>query len=148
MASFTNRDKLRKKFKEIPAAVRQAARLQMAVNAKQLRDQAKAFVPEDSGFLKESIIAQNVSDLTRVEWRVRVKGLYGRWVEFGTKASEAQAPSRNRNYRRSVVMTKGKAAHNATPAQPFFWPAYRLLKRRFKARMRRAAKKAIQGVAK
>jgi HK97 gp10 family phage protein len=42
---------------------------------------------------------------------------YAAWVEFGTSKNEAA---------------------------PFFWPAYRLGRRKYKSRMTRAAKKALQ----
>lgn len=145
--SFTNRDLLRRRMKSIPVAVRKAVRAQLRANAIEFRDTAKSFVPVDTGQLKENIFAIDVSDSTQMSWRVSAGSFYAhyaRWVEFGTAASAAQPARQNRNYRRTAVLTRSLAAHHATEARPFFWPAYRLKKRAFKARVTRAAKKAIK----
>lgn len=147
--TFTNRDLMRRRMTAIPVAVRKAVRAQIATNARELAELQKRFAEtsRDSGKLISSIKAQNVSDSTRIAWRISAGGpyaVYARWVEFGTAASAAEAPRQNRNFRRTVVTTKGRAAHHGTEAQPFFWPAYRLKKRAFKARVSRAAKKAMK----
>lgn len=54
------------------------------------------------------------------------KGGHAGWVEFGT----AEAPG-----------------HAATPAQPFFFPAYRLLRNRIRSRIARALGAAIRASA-
>lgn len=141
---FTNRDRLRRRLKAIPAKVRQAVRAQLKVNALELVETAKSFAPVDTGFLREHIRAQNVSTSTRIAWRVGSYALHSRWVEFGTAPAAARPARQNMNFRRTAVMTKAYAAHHATPAQPFFWPAWRLKRRRFKLRMSRAVRKAIQ----
>lgn len=143
---FTNRDRLRRKLKAIPVEVRKAARAQLRANALELVETQKGFVPVDQGALRDSIRAVNVSDSTRLSWKISAGNRqvpYARFVEFGTAASEGQASRQNLNFRRTAVMTRSYAPHNATAAQPFFWPAYRLKKRRFRARMTRAARKAI-----
>jgi len=148
---FTNRDRLRRKMKAIPVEVRKAVRGQLKANALELRETIKGFVPVDTGDLKDSIRARDVSDSTRMRWSVTAGNVrapyYAMWVEFGTKASAAQASRPNLRFKSIVVMTRDLKAHHATEAKPFFWPAYRLKKRRFKLRISRAVKKAIQGVA-
>lgn len=144
---FSNRDRLRRKMRAIPVNVRKAAREQLKKNAEELVETQKGFVPVDEGALKASIKQRDVSDSTRISRRISAGGLaapYAAWVEFGTGASEGVAPRQNKNYRRTMVMTKGKRGHGATDPQPFFWPAYRLKRRLFKGRMNRAAKKAVQ----
>jgi len=145
--AFTNRDLLRRRLKAIPVGVRKAVRAQLQANAIELRDTARSFVPVDTGQLKENIFAINVSDSTQMSWRVTAGSFYAhyaRWVEFGTAASAAQPSRQNRRYRRTAIMTRALGAHHATAARPFFWPAYRLKKRAFKARVTRAAKKAMK----
>jgi HK97 gp10 family phage protein len=144
---FSNRDRLRRKMKAIPGAVRKAAREQLKKNAEELVETQKGFAPVDEGALKASIKQRDVSDSTRISRRVSAGGRsapYAAWVEFGTGSSDGVAPRQNKNYRRTVVMTKGKRAHGATDPRPFFWPAYRLKRRLFKGRMTRAARKAIK----
>lgn len=146
---FSNRDRLRRKMKAIPVGVRKAARAQLKANALELAALQKQFAEESrlTGELIDSIKARDVSDSTRMTWRISAGNRqvpYARFVEFGTAGSAARAPRQNLNFKRTVVMTKAYAAHAATPAQPFFWPAYRLRKRAFRSRMTRAAKRAIQ----
>ena len=117
--AFTNRDRLRRRLKAIPKAVRKAAKEQLETNARELVETMKDFAPIQEGALVSSIKQQDVSDSTRISRRISAgsrEAPYASWVEFGTSKS---------------------APH------PFFWPAYRLKKRRFNARMNRAAKKAV-----
>jgi HK97 gp10 family phage protein len=125
--AFTNRDRLRRRLRAIPAGVRKALKEQNAVNAADLVAVQKSFAAssfsDPTGKIQSSIKHQDVSDSTRISQRVTAgakdeKGRdYAAWVEFGTSKNGAR---------------------------PFFWPAYRLMKRRMKARMSRAAKKAVQ----
>ena len=145
---FTNRDRLRRRLKAIPIEVRKAAKGQLAANAAELVATQKRFAPVDDGALQASIRHRDVSDSTRITQRVSAGNSavpYAAWVEFGTKGVAGEAPRQNRNYRRTEVMTKGSGTHHATEPHPFFWAAYRLLRRRFRARMTKAAKKAVQG---
>lgn len=116
---FTNRDRLRRRMKAIAPGVRKALKAQNAANAAELVETQKGFVRVDDADLQNSIKHQDVSDSTRISQRVSAGGReapHGWWNEVGT-----------------VNM----------PAFPFFWPAWRLKRRRFKSRMSRAAKKAI-----
>lgn len=117
--AFTNRDRLRRRMKAIPVGVRKALKTQNAQNAADLVDTMKGFAPVQDGALVSSIKHQDVSDSTRISQKVSAGARdapYVAWVEFGTSKSEPHS---------------------------FFWPAYRLLRRRMKTRMSRAAKKAV-----
>jgi hypothetical protein len=66
-----------------------------------------------------------------------------KFLEYGTKASPGEAPRRDRRYKTITVLTKGKRAHRATPAQPhvmYTWKAYR---KAAKAKISRAISKAV-----
>lgn len=125
--AFTNRDRLRRKLRAIPVEVKKATRAQLKANAEELVETQKRFAAssfqDPTGKLQAGIKQQDVSDSTRISRRVSAgakdeKGRdYAAWAEFGTSEND--------------------------PA-PFFWPAYRLLRRRHRARMTRAAKKAVQ----
>lgn len=125
--AFTNRDRLRRKMKAIPIEVRKAARAQLEANAEELVETQKRLAAisfdDPTGKLQAGIKQQDVSDSTRISRKVSAsakddKGRdYAAWVEFGTSKNQAA---------------------------PFFWPAYRLARRKFRSRMTRAAKKAIQ----
>lgn len=75
------------------------------------------------------------------------EAFYARWVEFGRAAHAGEAPRQNRNYRRTEVLTKGKRAVPSAPAQPFFYPTVRALKKRVKSRLVRNANRAAKAAA-
>lgn len=124
MASFSGRDRLRARMKAVPVKVRRALRAQLEANANELVATQKRFADasfsDPSGKLQATIRQQDVSDSTRISRKISAGSRevpYAAWVEFGT--------SKN-------------------PPKPYFMPAYRLLKRRFKSRLSRAAKKALK----
>lgn len=122
--AFTNRDRLRRRLKAIAPEVRKAARAQLKVNAEELVETIKGFAPERDGDLKASIRQQDVSTSGRISRRVSEGGKrapHAVWVEFGRK----------------------DAPPESSGARPHFWPAWRLKRRRFRARMTRAAKRAL-----
>lgn len=91
---------------------------------------AKQFVPKDSGDLADTIHVEPLSGRPGVRvvagGMSRDKAYYGRWVEFGRSG--------------------GSDGKGATKAEPFFFPAYRLLKKKIMARMGRALSKAAKEV--
>jgi len=133
--TFTNRDRLRRRLKAVPVAARRALRAQNAKNAAELVATIKRFAPdaEPTGALESSIRHQDVSDSTRISQRVEAGGkATTRPVRDGASATYDYALGQ-------------EFGTEDMPANPFFWPAWRLLRRRFKSRMTRAAKKAIAG---
>lgn len=148
MSGFgAGKKRLSKRMAAIPKEVRKALRAQNRANAEELVQTMKDFAPIQDGALVSSIKRKDVSNGRRITQRITAgsrEAPYAAWVEFGTKGSEGEAPRQNKNYRRTKVKTKGKRAHAATEAHPFFWPAYRLKRKRFSARMTRAAKKAMR----
>lgn len=157
--------KLDKKLKRLPPAVSTEIRAAMEDSANEIVALARKLVPVDSGDLKASIgwtwgapprgaltlgkvvASQLGKQLTLTVYAGDDKAFYARFVEFGTHASEARASRRNANYKRTVVMTKEYKAHAATPAQPFFFPAYRANRKSAKARIRAATRSAARKVA-
>lgn len=67
-----------------------------------------------------------------------------RFLEFGTSARAAEAPRQNRNYRRTVVLTKERFAHPGTRAQPHIFPTYRAMKPKIMKRIRAAVNKGVR----
>ena len=121
MATFTNKARALKKLRAVPVAARKAMRQQLRANAVELVATMKGFAPVEDGDLRESIDWHDTSDASRISVKVTAgsrKAFYGVWVEFG---------------------------HGNAAPRPFFWPAYRLKRRRFKSRISRAVKKAIAG---
>lgn len=98
-------------------------------SAHEMAATVRAFAPERSGRLKRATYAQRVPGKFAPVWRVAVdegdgptgeNAFYGFWVEFSTVD---------------------------TPAQPFFFPAYRITKKRHRGRVTRAINKQVRAIA-
>ncbi len=98
-------------------------------SAREHAELARRFAPEQSGNLKAAIYAAKVPGRLGPAWKVAVDqgdgptgrdAFYGFWVEFATIN---------------------------TPAQPFFFPSFRLVKRRHKGRVTRAINKEVKRIA-
>ncbi|WP_323034109.1 HK97-gp10 family putative phage morphogenesis protein [Pararhodobacter sp.] len=166
MAKILNLARLERKLKRLPATTQATIRAAMEKSADEIVALARRLVPVDDGALRDSIgwtwgaPPQGALTLGKVARSAIGKGLtitvyagdsdafYARWVEFGTKASAARASRQDSRYKRTAgVMTKEYGAHAATPAQPYFFPAYRANRKTAKARIRRATRQAARKVA-
>lgn len=111
-------DRLSRRLKAIPKAARDAVQPDLDKSTAELVDRMRSLAPKDSGDLKDSIHSEHGdTELQRKVIAGDGEAFYGRWVEFGT---------------------------SDTPAQPFFYPAYRLLKKRIQNRLKRSVAKAIK----
>lgn len=135
--TVTGLDKFKRKLDALPERVRAAAQRALEQGATELVGMQKRLVPVDKGVLRDSIRWEASAGGSRglrsgrgsilalkgsrgLAVTVRAgdsKAFYAKWVEFGTKAQ---------------------------PGQPFFFPAYRALRRRIGSRVMRAMKKAIR----
>ena len=125
---FRNKDKLFQSLKNTVPEVDKNLRDALAQGGDEMVQQAKSFVPKDEGDLLNSI-----------EWE---------WTQ-NTQASDSRSPA-------IIVMAgddKGGKADHAMHVelgtvkmarQPYFFPAYRLLKRKIKGRLTRSMTKAIK----
>ena len=92
-------------------------------NARQVHEIQARLVPEADGDLRESLAYYAVPGFQGLKWRVTAgdeKAFYARMVEFGTPRNAAS---------------------------PFFYPAYRAVRRALKSRMTRAVRKVIKRIA-
>ena len=145
---WTGGDKLRRKLRAMPAKVAIAASRALVQNATELVGKMQNAVAFDSGELHDSIQWQftsardaetggSIKGSTGLSVTVSAGGglaFYASWVEYGTPPH----------------INGGKFAgtqHPGTVKQPFFWPTYRLNKRRIKSRLSREQNKAIKEVA-
>jgi len=138
---------LNKKVAAIPKRVEVKARAAMEKGADELVDMMKRFVPVDDGDLRDSIgwtwgaapkgsvvLAESGADSRGLKITIYAgneKAYYARWVEFGT------APHVN----------GGQFPGTQNPgsrAQPFFFPSWRALRKRIRARVRRETAKAFK----
>ena len=130
--------KLQKNLNAMPKSVKQEIRKALEQSANEIVAMMRNLVPVDSGDLRDSIgwtygdvpkgsislgsvrASELTGDLTITVYAGNSKAFYARWVEFGTQKMQAQ---------------------------PFFYPAYRALRRRAKGRVTRATNKAAKKVA-
>ncbi len=155
MSKFQNRDRLLKKLARIKGAPRQKLRQALDQNAAELTAMQKRFVPTRTGALAASIgytfgnyapTNANVRgfggagagdpDLTVTVHAGDAAAWYAQIVEFGTRNARIV-----KNYfgQEGVQVNVG-----VMPAQPFFYPPYRLLKKRMKSRATRMMRQGIK----
>lgn len=114
-------DRLKAKLAALPQAAKDEMLIALNVSADELVAMQKRMVPHDEGDIDRSI--EKVPGRHELAIKVQAGGKqapHARWVEFGT-----------------VKMR----------ARPYFFPAYRALRRRIRGRITRASKKAAERVA-
>lgn len=146
---FRNKDRLYEKLRKLAPAADKELTAAGGKSAEEMVQAARAFVPVDTGKLRDSIqatapggqppsYAQNASGVVPPgAWMVTAGDRHVRYahlVEFGAKPHIAGGRFAG-------------AMHPGAPAQPFFWPAYRLIRKRHKNRAGRAISKSIKDVA-
>lgn len=159
---FTGVAGLRKKLRALPDAVKGEIRLAMEAAAQEVVNLAKSLVSVDSGDLRDSIgwtwgepprgsivigkslPMRGASDMRLTIFAGNDKAFYARWVEFGT-APHSLAKGADKSSRRRANLPGRQ--HPGSKAMPFFFPAWRALKKRTKSRVSRAITKAAKKVA-
>lgn len=156
MADDGGISRLQRRLNAIPKRMRDAVRPAMERSADEIVAMAKSLCPVDEGALRDSIgwtwgnapagsvIVGRVGEgeLTITLYAGSNEAFYARWVEFGTQG--AVRGQRVADGRRKGKMRKSYRSHPGTAAQPFFYPAYRLLKKRSASRIKRAVAKAVK----
>lgn len=148
MARWVNRDKVRRRLMNLPKAAQEEIKTQFARGAGDIVEAQKRVVAVRSGKLKASIT-----------WRWAADGKIAYSQGSGGRASGGSTiairiSAGNTRVRYAHLVEFGAAPHVAggifkgvmhpgAPAQPFFYPTYRARKKAFKARQRRAFRKAI-----
>lgn len=133
-AKVLHKEQLAKKLAALPAAAKEQIRDALVRSAREITDLMISLAPRDTGRLQVSIgftfgVAPkgtiSFGDVKFGDLKVTIyagddEAFYARWVEFGTQK---------------------------TRAQPYFFPAYRALRKPSKARVSRAMNKAARQVA-
>lgn len=147
MISFRVRrkDELFRKLRRAAPAADEELQKAGRQSAEEMAALAISFAPEDSGDLKESI------EVTPPGQRTPEYSQGGAVVPAGAFA--VTAGNRDVRYphfpeygtRQFIAggMFEG-AQHPGTPRQPYFWPAYRIVRRKHKGRASRALGKAVK----
>jgi HK97 gp10 family phage protein len=110
-------ERLKKRLAAIPLAVREAVLPALLKSGNELADRVRVLVPTDHGALKDSIKVTQVSETKVTVSEGGPDAPYALHVEFGTKHAHAE---------------------------PHFWPAYRLTKKRIRNRIKRAVTQAVK----
>lgn len=120
-------------------------------------DVAKSLVPVDKGVLRDSIRTEFLT-ADRNSIKVGPSGEYlkahgripnlARWVEFGTQAQKKGQVVATLGKRGKVRQRKSQGDHDATPAQPYLYPAYRTKKKAVRSRIAKAVNMAMKDTAK
>jgi HK97 gp10 family phage protein len=139
---------LQRRLAAIPKRLKREVQPALLKGAEDMAGDIKRLAPVDDGDLRDSIavtpagqktpahsqpggsttVPENAVAVTAGNTRVR----YAHLLEYGT------APHINGG-------TFAGTQNPGVPAQPFFWPGYRLNRKRVKARIRRAISKAVKG---
>lgn len=141
IARWIGKERLLRRIRALPAAVREQVRKQLEQSAIDLVGAQKRVAPVRTGTLRDSIkwrwgAARGKGGNLRDEFAVTIyidkpARHYAHLVEFGVSAHENKG--------------RFKGTQNpGHPPQPYFFPTYRAKKRSIKARVKRGVKKAIQ----
>lgn len=146
--------RLQKRLAAIPQQVRDGIKPAMEKSAQEIVDAAKTLVPVRSGDLRDSIgwcwgppplgsvlIAKGpaLDGLQISIYAGNVRAFYVRWVEFGTHAHGLSKGASRKSGKRQAGRT-----HSGSHAQPFFFPAFRLYKKRAANRIKRAIRTSVK----
>lgn len=158
---------LNRKMRAIPPAAKTAARKAVVEGAHRIAGLQKSLVKEVSGDLKESIHVTNPGEATpaysqpggkriaREEEAIVTAGnskvRYAHLVEFGTAPHTILGKRLSFFGRRKAMGKDGRfgtrVEHPGAQANPFFWPAYRALKKPVRSKITREINKAIKKAA-
>ena len=128
-----NKDKLAAKLRQLAPAVQQAVAAVNAQSANDMAATARGLAPVRTGTLRASIHAAPAGTETGA-WRVSAGG--------PTTTKAARGGQGSYDYALGVEF-----GTSDTPRQSFFFTSYRLMARRHKGRVTRAANKALKQVA-
>lgn len=125
--------RFQKRMREIPKAVRLAVQPALVQGAEEIAAAARALAPEDTGDLKRSIEVTGPGQFTPAYSQPG--------GQKATQENQAAVTVGNTDVRYAHLVEYGT---KRAPAQPFFWPAFRLVRKRAAARVKRAMSKAVK----
>lgn len=135
MVTIEGRAALKRKLQAMPRAVREEIAKALEQSGAELSGLAKRLAPRKTGRLADSIRYEIEDDLRVTVSAGDKEAFYAAMVEHGTKPHENKG--------------RFKGSRNpGTRARPFFFPAYRALKKRIKTRLSRSITKGIKKAAK
>lgn len=121
------------RFEAIPQAVRDAVQPALAKSAQELQDRMRYLAPHDTGALADSIAITLPGETTPAYSQPGGSRTAG--------PTEVIVTAGNSDVRYAHLQEYGTAE---SPAHPFFWPAWRLARKRIENRIKRAIAKAAK----
>ncbi|MDF1600165.1 HK97 gp10 family phage protein [Mesorhizobium sp. YIM 152430] len=125
--------RLQRRLEAIPKSVREAVQPSLVQSGEELAGLMRQLAPEDEGDLKESIAVTAPGDQTPAYSQPGGSRVAGELEVLVTVGDEQTRYPHLQEY--------GTSHHEA---QPFFWPAFRLLRKRLQNRTKRAVAKAVR----
>lgn len=125
--------KFQRRMNAIPKAVREAVEPALIKGADEIAAAQKALAPEDTGALKDSIEVTGPGQMTPPYSQPG-----GSYV---VPENAAAVTAGNSDVRYAHLPEFGTAD---APAQPYFWPGFRLMRKRASNRIKRAMSKAVR----
>lgn len=146
---FQGRERIRKAFREAPKAARDELKKSLERSAKELVATQKALVPVRKGALRDSITWTDDPAKIPAYAAFQQRGIVrDRELSiFVTAGNERVKTAHLVEFGTPPHINAGLFAgtqHPGTKPQPFFLPAYRILRRRIANRARRAISQAIK----
>lgn len=117
----------------IPKAVREAVKPALAKGAEEIAAAARTLAPEDSGDLRKSIAVTGPGQRTPPYSHPGGSRMVAE--------NEAAVTAGNSEVRYAHLVEYGT---EKAPAQSFFWPAFRSMRKRAASRVKRAMSKAVK----
>jgi HK97 gp10 family phage protein len=133
MARSAQLARLQKRLDAIPREVKAALRPALERSGDELVQTMRQLAPEDTGALKVSIVATLPGQSTPAYSQPGGSTVAGE--------NQVLVTAGNTDVRYPHLQEYGT---EHAPAQPFFWPAYRLKKKRLAGRIKRAVGKAVR----
>lgn len=135
--SITGLKELRQQLlRKLPDAVKAEVQTALDKSGEEMVQMARALAPVDDGDLRDSIKSTSAGNLTP---------LYGGGGQTKVDELQVRVTAGSGKVRYSALVEHGT---KKMPAQPFFWPSYRSLRKRFRGRITRALNKALKAAAK
>lgn len=130
---FQNKERFLRKLAALPKAVRDEVVPALRAGGDEINDLQRRFVPVEDGELRGTIR----NTVNAAELKVTIEA-------GGAATTKPVRDGADASYDYSMAAEFGRRGQ---PAQPFFYPGYRLGKKRAKARISRAMNKAARKVA-
>lgn len=159
MADDGGLSSFQRRMRAIPEAARKAVQPALLREANKIADTMRLLAPVDEGDLKKSIAvtgpgqatppysqpggAMVAPELTAVITAGNAEVRYAHLVEFGAAPHDVSKGAATVEGRIRAVF-KGGTQHPGAPAQPFFWPGFRVHRKKTLAAIKRAIGKAIR----